>query len=71
MKLYDVPAGSTIKVKSDIKVPPEAPQIKEEQILMFNGIDGMYSHCTDFNGNIVHLVAWAEVEVIDDKDSDN
>jgi len=66
MELHEVPRGSKIKVKSDIKVPPGAPAIQEEQILIFNNIDGMYSHCVDLKGNVVHLVAWAKVEIIDD-----
>jgi hypothetical protein len=71
MQLHEVPRGSKIKVKSDIKVPPGAPEIQEEQILIFNHIDGMYSHCLDLKGNTVHLVAWAEVEIIDDKSSED
>lgn len=70
MKLYDVKPGSKIIVKSEIKVPPGALDIKEE-VLNFSHIDGMYSYCTNSKGDRVHLVAWAEVEVIDDKDSDN
>ena len=66
MELHKVPRGSKIKVKSDIKVPPGAPEIQEEQILIFNHVDGMYSHCVDLNGNAVHLVAWAEVELVND-----
>ena len=66
MQLHEVPRGSKIKVKSDNKVPPGAPEIKEEQILIFNNIDGMYSHCFDLNGNVVHLAAWAEVELVID-----
>jgi hypothetical protein len=66
MELHKVPRGSKIKVKSDIKVPPGAPEIQEEQILIFNHIDGMYSHCLDLNGNVVHLDAWAEVELVND-----
>ena len=64
MKLHKVPKGTKIKVKSDIKVPPGALKIQEEQILIFNHVDGMYSHCLDLKGNIVHLVAWTEVEII-------
>jgi len=66
MELHQVPRGSKIKVKSDIKVPPGAPAIQEEQILIFNHIDGMYSHCLDLKGNIVHLVASADVEIVND-----
>ena len=65
MKLYEVPPGSTIRVLSNILVPPAAPEIKPQDGLKFHHIDGMYSYCTDTNGKVVHLVAWAEVEIID------
>ncbi len=71
MKLYEIPRGSKIRVKSDIKVPPAAPAIEEEQILIFNNIDGMYSHCLDLKGNVVHLVAWAEVEIVNDQSTED
>lgn len=67
MKLYDVPRNSRIKVLSDIKVPPGAPDIKVEQELNFSRVDGMYSYCTTDAGEVVHLVAWAEVEMVNDK----
>jgi hypothetical protein len=31
---------------------------------MFYHIDGMYSYCKNKEGETVHLVAWAEVEVV-------
>jgi hypothetical protein len=67
MKLYDVPRNSRIKVVVNDKVPPAAPQIIEGEELNFKHIDGMYSYCTRDNGEVVHLVAWAEVKIIDPK----
>ena len=64
MELYNVPRNSRIKVISDIKVPPGAPEIVENDELNFRSIDGMYSYCTRDNGEVVHLVAWAEVEIL-------
>ena len=64
MKLYDVPRNSRIKIIGDAKVPPAAPSLKEGQELNFRSIDGMYSYCTTDSGEVVHLVAWAEVELI-------
>lgn len=69
MKLHEIPRNSRIKVLNDIKVPPGAPEIKVEQELNFSHIDGMYSYCTTDAGEVVHLVAWAEVEIVDDKSS--
>jgi len=65
LRLYDVPNRTKIRVIGDIKVPPCAPEIKEDDILFFDHIDGMYSYCKDKDGNIVRLVAWAEVEIIE------
>ena len=64
MKLYDVPRNSRIKVIVSNKVPPGAPQINEGEELNFRSVDGMYSYCTRDNGEVVHLLAWAEVEYL-------
>jgi len=64
MKLYDVPRNSKIRVVRDIKVPPAAPIIEEQEVLNFSHVDGMYSYCTNSDNEVVHLVAWAEVEII-------
>jgi len=52
-------------VISDVKVPPASPLIEEQEELNFSHVDGMYSYCTRDNGEVVHLVAWSEVEIID------
>jgi hypothetical protein len=65
MKLYDVPCNTKIRVIGDIKIPPSAIPIKENEILNFLHIDGMYSLCKNCKGDFVHLVAWAEVEIAD------
>ena len=70
MKLYEVPRNTWIKVMGDVKVPPAAPEIEPDNKLFFRRIDGMYSVCTLDDKNpinydeVVHLVAWAEVEII-------
>ena len=64
MELHKVPRDSRIKVKSDIKVPPGAPEIKAGDELNFKHVDGMYSLCYTDNGQPVYLVAWADVEVV-------
>lgn len=64
MKLWDVPCNSKIRVIDNIKIPPAASEISKDEILQFFHIDGMYSLCKNSNGDWVHLVAWAEVEII-------
>jgi len=50
MKLYNVPRNSMIVLKEGIE-------------LKFHHIDGMYSVCTDEEGNVYHIGASEEVEV--------
>ena len=50
MKLYEVPRDSLIQVG--------------DEFLIFHHIDGMYSYCTNEDGDVFHLPAWTEVEVI-------
>jgi hypothetical protein len=71
MKLYDVPRNSRVKVVTQDKVPPGAPEIESGEELNFRSIDGMYSYCTRDNGEVVHLAAWTDVEVIGDKTQKN
>ena len=65
MKLHNVPRNSKIKVLGDIKVPIGSPNIKEQEVLNFSHIDGMYSYCTNSNNEVVHLAAWTEVEIVE------
>ena len=65
MKLYDAPRNTKIRIVSDAKAPPAHRDFKEGEILTFCHIDGMYSYCTDPDGEPVHLVAWAEVEIVE------
>lgn len=65
MKLYEVPRNTNIRVVSDVKVPPDASDIKPNDVLRFYDIDGMYSYCTNAEGEVVHLAAWTEVEIIE------
>ena len=64
MKLYECKRNTWVRVIGDIMVPPAAPDIASDEIVMFHHIDGMYSLCNDKDGNIVHLAAWAEVEPV-------
>lgn len=65
MKLYEVPDDSYIKIiGKEISTPICAPQLKTDDIIWFGHIDGMYSYCKDKDGNLVHLAAWTEVEIV-------
>ena len=66
MKLYDVPRNTQVIVVDDaIKVPVAAKDIAKEDIINFHHIDGMYSYCTDSEGQVCHLAAWTEVEIVE------
>ena len=67
MKLYDVPRNTLIRVVAEeAKVPPAAPELPAGMELNFGHVDGMYSYCTTDDGQVVHLAAWEEVEIVDD-----
>lgn len=59
MNLYEVPAGSKVKI-----IDPALLDISE--VYKFSHIDGMYSYCTDSEGNVVHLAAWTDVEIVNE-----
>ena len=66
MKLYDVPRRTKVRLISETQVPPGALAIQEQEIYEFINIDGMYSFCKNKNGDVVHLPAWAEVEIVNE-----
>lgn len=64
MQLYNVPRNSRIKIINPEAPPPDGLNPIQGEELNFSHIDGMYSYCTRDNGEVVHLKAWTEVEVI-------
>lgn len=52
MKLYDVPRNTKIRL------------VSTGEEIMFHHIDGMYSYCKTLTGDICHIVAWEEVEIV-------
>lgn len=66
MKLYHVieRVGMKIRLVEDADVPPAHKAVRAGEVLTFSHIDGMYSLCYDSEGDIVHIAAWSEVEVI-------
>ena len=64
MKLYEVPRNTKVRILDEMpKSPPGAVEIKKWDVLDFHHIDGMYSCCYK-DGEICHLAAWTEVEII-------
>jgi hypothetical protein len=51
MKLYEVPKNTYIKI------------VGIDEYYYFDHVDGMYSYCTDIDGNIIHLSASTEVTI--------
>ena len=52
MKLYEAPRNTWLWV----------PVL--ERKIFFHRVDGMYSYCTDEQGNVIHLAADVEVDVV-------
>jgi hypothetical protein len=64
MKLHELAQGSYFRIQDGLNAPPGAPPVDKTMVYKLNNIDGMYSHCHDDSGNVVHVVAWAEVEEV-------
>ena len=64
MELHQVPNNTRIRViKAEAPPPGGLPTIAGTEY-NFKHIDGMYSFCTTDSGDIVHLKAWTEVEIV-------
>lgn len=57
--------------ESNVRIPVGAPTVNKGELIYFDHIDGMYSFCRKVNeetmehGEICHIAAWTEVEVVD------
>lgn len=65
MKLYEVPNHTWVRLMSDEEGPVSSLKPKVMGVYMFNHVDGMYSHCRDPQGNVMHLPAWSEVKILE------
>ena len=72
MKLHEVSNRTWVRIlpSDDFKIAPASKDIlaNRNDVIFFDHIDGMYSFCKDQSGDVVHPVAWAEVEVITDQE---
>lgn len=56
MKLYAVPYGTNVRIRD---ADNNTLRVK------FHYVDGMYTYCTDAQGNVINLALWADVEIDD------
>lgn len=60
--LYDLERNTHFKLANDVvQVPPASAEFKYTDVYKFLNIDGMYSRCSDKDGNIHHFAAWTKV----------
>lgn len=64
MKLYEILRNTRVRVINPEGVPPGGINISDGEIVDFIHLDGMYSYCKNDKGEIVHLKAWQEVEIV-------
>ena len=67
MKLYTVPKNTKVRLLGELLNPPGAPELDVGTIVLFKYVDGIYSYCLTDKGEVVHPVAWSEVEIMEDK----
>lgn len=64
MQLQAVPNKTLIKVKNNVKVPPEGIKPEPGERLFFYSLKGKYSICRNKKGQPVHLPYWTDVDII-------
>ncbi len=65
MKLYELSKRKIwVRTVSEETGPPDGIKPIKGDKYFFDHIDGMYSYCRDKQGNVVHLPAWTEVEIM-------
>lgn len=64
MKLFNVPEYTYIRVKEDTYTPVGGLLSNTGDVLKFIKIDGMYSICKNHAGEVVHLAAYADVDIV-------
>lgn len=65
MKLYNVPRNTLVRIYN--KNEDGTLNKKSYEDFKFHNVDGMYSYCKDKDNNVVHLPAWTEVWIVDEK----
>ena len=68
MNLYELHRGEIFTLNG---IPSQPPDVWEKppvnQTYKLHNIDGMYSYCEDDKGSLYHLSAFADVEIVLDK----
>ena len=65
MKLYECPRNVRIRVAERADIPVNTIPITFDEELFFYYLDGMYSYCKNSKGQVVHLAAYTEVEIVE------
>ena len=70
MTLLDLKTGDLFVITGKNRWPPAHIEPPAGTIYRFGHLDGMYSYCQivdgEYSGEIVHPVAWAEVERVNE-----
>ena len=54
MKLYELPRKTYFTLEDDPK----------QYVYFFDHLDGMYSVCYDYDDNVIHIAAFADVQIV-------
>ena len=68
MKLYECDPKSYVRIvsKEAPHGPPAGIEPQKDEVYLFYHVDGLYSYCRDSKNRVVHLPAYAEVEIVED-----
>lgn len=61
-QLYEMPNRTWVRILDNVARRPPGDNAPLSERIFFDHLDGMYSYCKTENGDVIHLVAWQEVE---------
>jgi|TARA_R110001592_G_scaffold10305_2_gene53727 hypothetical protein len=74
MQLNEVKKGTKLKLIKRMHYlgkKPEAMNILDGELLVFEANDGLYSICTDREGNQYNIPGWSKIEIIEEPLADS
>lgn len=63
-ELHKINRGDQFMLAENPKQPPGSGDVDIGKIYKLINLDGMYSYCTDKEGNVFHFAAWTDVHVL-------
>ena len=62
----DCKYGQVVRVIGDATIPPDAPEVNNNEVVKIFRLDGMYVNGQNEYGDRIYIPAWQEVEPLNE-----